>query len=96
MTARPFVRRRRLARPLTPAALDDPAHRPLTCRAPSTPFDLQGVYATWDMKAGMVLDTMYISSTKKPYQLAVGSVTGTRVVIKSVGTSATTFLPNIK
>lgn len=45
----------------------------------------------------MKLDTMYISTTtKKPYQLAVAAVTGSNVLIKSVGTSAYTFMPNIK
>ncbi|KIZ02599.1 hypothetical protein MNEG_5361 [Monoraphidium neglectum] len=49
------------------------------------------------MKAGMLLDTMYMSATtKKAYQLSVGAVVGTKALIKSVGTSAYTYMPNIQ
>lgn len=36
------------------------------------------------------------STTKKHYQLFVGSAVGTKVLIKSAGTSAYTYMPNIK
>lgn len=36
------------------------------------------------------------SSTKKPYQLSVASASGTKVQIKSVGTSAWIYKPNYK
>ncbi|KIZ01870.1 hypothetical protein MNEG_6087 [Monoraphidium neglectum] len=57
----------------------------------------KAVYPTWSLKAGTTLDTMYMSSTtKKHYQLFVGSAVGTKVLIKSAGTSAYTYMPNIK
>ncbi|KAI8462909.1 MAG: hypothetical protein J3K34DRAFT_163367 [Monoraphidium minutum] len=57
----------------------------------------KGAFPTWALKPGMKLDTMYTSATTKaPYQLSVSAVTGSKVLIKSVGTSAYTFLPNIK
>ncbi|KAI8462910.1 MAG: hypothetical protein J3K34DRAFT_163369 [Monoraphidium minutum] len=57
----------------------------------------KGAFPTWALKPGMKLDTMYTSAiTKAPYQLSVSAVTGSKVLIKSVGTSAYTFLPNIK
>jgi hypothetical protein len=58
---------------------------------------VKGVYPTWSMKAGLKLNTMFVSATTKaPYQLSVTSVVGTKALLASVGTSAYTVQPNIK
>jgi uncharacterized surface protein with fasciclin (FAS1) repeats len=60
-------------------------------------------FHTSQFAANMKLDTMYNSTiTKKPYQLTVASVnpvSGTsipKIQIKSVGTSAYIYKPNVK
>ncbi len=67
------------------------------------PAGSKQVLHTSDLSAGMKLDTMYTSSiTKRPFQLTVTSASNTasatraQVAIKSVGTSANVFRPNIK
>jgi uncharacterized surface protein with fasciclin (FAS1) repeats len=63
----------------------------------------KATYHTSQLKAGMKLDTMYNSTiTRQPYQLTVASVTPVagssvpKIQIKSVGTSAYIYKPNIK
>lgn len=67
------------------------------------PAGAKKVLHTSDITAGMKLDTMYTSSiTKRPFQLTVASASNTasaaraQVQIKSVGTTANVFRPNIK
>jgi hypothetical protein len=54
------------------------------------------VFQTNQLKPGMRLDTMYMSTTtKKPYQLGVAEADG-KLTIKSVGTSAQVVKSNIR
>ncbi|GBF97278.1 hypothetical protein Rsub_09969 [Raphidocelis subcapitata] len=56
----------------------------------------KAVYHSTMLTNGMKLDTMFASPlTKKPYQLTV-AVNGTRIQVKSVGTTATVYRPNVK
>ena len=53
-------------------------------------------FTTAGLRPGMKLDTMYVStSTKKPYQLAVGERDG-KIQIKSVGTTAYIVRSNVR
>lgn len=67
------------------------------------PAGSKAVMHTSALAPGMKLDTMYTSSiTKRPFQLTVLSATNLtssvnpKVQIKSVGTTANVFRPNIK
>jgi uncharacterized surface protein with fasciclin (FAS1) repeats len=53
-------------------------------------------FHTSELKVGTKLDTMYISTvTRRPYQLSVAA-TSPKIVIKSVGTSAYIYQPNMQ
>ena len=61
----------------------------------------KATYHTSQLKAGMALDSLYLSPlTKQSYQLSIASVTGgpaaPQIQIKSIGTSAYIYKPNIK
>ncbi|GBF89782.1 hypothetical protein Rsub_02952 [Raphidocelis subcapitata] len=54
------------------------------------------VFAAADLKPGMKLDTMYVStSTKKPYQIMVVKGEDGNTQIKSVGTTASIVKPDL-